>query len=218
MARISIFADESGNFDFSRKRDASRYFILTTIACPGYGVGDALLALRRDMAWEGIGVDSEFHATTDRLEVRARVFALLQRHPFRVDATILDKAKAQPKTRTSDETFYQYAWYYHLKHIAPRIVRANDELFVVGASLGTKKKRTLMHNAVREVVQQVTPTVHYRTASWSAQSEPCLQVADYCCWAVSRKWERGITAEYDLIAPRIATEYDLWSRGTKLYY
>jgi hypothetical protein len=29
---------------------------------------------------------------------------------------------------------------------------------------------------------------------------------------------RGITAEYDLIAPRIATEFDLWSRGTRLYY
>jgi len=139
MARISLFADESGNFDFSRKRDASRYFILTTIACPGYGVGDALLALRRDMAWEGLGVDLEFHATTDKLEVRARVFALLQQHPFRVGTTILEKAKSQPKTRTSDEVFYQYAWYYHLKHVAPRIVRPNDELFVVGASLGTKR-------------------------------------------------------------------------------
>lgn len=218
MARISIFADESGNFDFSRKNGASRYFILTTVSCPDFGVGDALLDLRRELAWAGIGVESEFHATTDKLEVRARVFDLLQQYDFRVDATILEKAKAQPKTRTSDEVFYRYAWYYHMKHVAPRIVREHDELFVVGASLGTKKKRTLMHNAVRDVVQQVTPTVHYRTASWAAQSEPCLQVADYCCWAISRKWERGITEEYDRIAPRIATEFDLWRRGTKVHY
>jgi hypothetical protein len=22
-------------------------------------------------------------------------------------------------------------------------------------------------------------------------SDPCLQVADYCTWAIQRKWERG---------------------------
>lgn len=218
MARVSIFADESGNFDFSLRPGASRYFILTTVACADYSVGDALLQLRRQLAWEGLGVNSEFHATTDSLDVRARVFALLRQHDFRVDATILEKAKAQPQTRTTDETFYQYAWYYHLRRLASRIVRPNDEMFVVGASLGTKKKRVLMHNAVRDVVRQVAPTVHYRTASWSADSEPCLQVADYCCWALSRKWERNNTSDYDLIASKVASEYDLWRTGTTRYY
>jgi hypothetical protein len=73
MPRISVFADESGNFDFSRKQGASRYFILTTIACPSFQVGDALLRLRREIAWEGHGTDSEFHATTDTQAVRDRV-------------------------------------------------------------------------------------------------------------------------------------------------
>lgn len=218
MPRISLFADESGNFDFSRKNGASRYFILTTVACPDLRVGDELLALRRDLAWRGLGLDTEFHATADALPVRAEVFALLRRHRFRVDATILEKAKAQPQTRLSEETFYRYAWYFHLKHVAPRICRGNDELFVVGASLGTKKKRGLMHAAVKEVVQQVTPTVHYRTASWAAQSEPCLQVADYCCWAMARKWERGDCSAYDLVKDKIGSEFDVWRRGTHLYY
>jgi hypothetical protein len=45
-----------------------------------------------------------------------------------------------------------------------------------------------------------------------------LQVADYCSWAVSRKWERGVHAEYDLIAAKIRSEFDLWARGTVHYY
>ena len=45
MPRISVFADESGNFDFSAKKGASRYFILTTIACPDFSVGDAIADL-----------------------------------------------------------------------------------------------------------------------------------------------------------------------------
>lgn len=217
MERVHVFADESGNFDFSRKQGASRYFILTTVVCE-YEVGNALLDLRRELAWNGHGHTSEFHATDDSLPVRARVFDLLQTLDFRVDATILEKSKAQPQTRVSEETFYQYAWYYHMRRLVPLVSRPGDELFVVGASLGTKKKRKLMHQAVSNVVAQVAPRATYRTAFWAADSEPCLQVADYCCWAISRKWERGIRAEFDLIAPRVCSEFDLWARGNTHYY
>ena len=217
MPRIHVFADESGNFDFSRKPGASRYFILTTVVCE-YTVGNALLDLRRELAWEGHGHMSEFHATSDTLPVRARVLDLLRCHDFRVDVTLLEKSKAQPQTRVSDETFYQYAWYYHMRRLARRVATPEDELFVVGASLGTRKKRKLMHQAVANVVAQVAPGTSYHTASWAADSEPCLQVADYCCWAVSRKWERGIHAEYDLISGKIKSEFDLWAHGTVHYY
>lgn len=87
MARRNIFADESGNFDFSRKPGASKYFILTTVTMGSYAAGDALLQLRRDMAWDGLGLISEFHATTDAQAVRDRVFEALRAHDFRIDAT-----------------------------------------------------------------------------------------------------------------------------------
>lgn len=218
MPRISVFADESGNFDFSRKQGASRYFILTTIACPNFDVGDALLRLRREIAWEGHGTDSEFHATTDAQAVRDRVFQVLQAHSFRVDSTILEKAKANPQTRTSEARFYKLAWWLHMKHVAPRIVLPHDELFVVGASLGVKKKRALMHDAVRDVIARVSPTTSFRTASWNAHSEPCLQVADYCCWALARKWEQGDERSYALIQNKIRSEFDVFQSGRRLYY
>ena len=218
MARISVFADESGNFDFVRKPGASKYFILTTVTVRGFEVGEALLRLRRDLAWDGLGGDSEFHATDDKQAVRDRVFDMLRGIDFRVDATIFEKAKAQPQTRTTPERFYQYAWFYHLRHVVPRVVRRGDELFVCGASVGTKKKRKLMHEAVKDVVRQVARGIEYRTAYWMASSEPCLQVADYCCWAVSRKWEGGDDRSHRLIAPKIGSEFDIWERGTMLYY
>ncbi|HET6765090.1 MAG TPA: DUF3800 domain-containing protein [Longimicrobiaceae bacterium] len=218
MARKYIFADESGNFDFSRKPGASRYFILTTIACHSCAPGDALLNLRRELVWDGHGLASEFHATDDTQAVRDRVFETIAGAAFQVDVTILEKSKALPRIRATDELFYRYAWYLHLKHVAPRFARPCDELLVVGASLGTRKKRNAMHTAVHEVVQQVTPTATFRVAAWAAHSDPCLQVADYCCWALSRKWERGDTRSYDLISRKIATEFEVFARGTEHHY
>ncbi len=218
MTRQYVFADESGNFDFSRNAGASRYFILTTVITLDCAVGERLQTLRRELAWEGLGLATDFHASTDAQAIRDRVFAVIAGFDFRVDVTVLEKAKASPAIRPTDERFYQHAWYYHMKHLAPRVAMAHDELLVVGASLGTRKRRQVFHAAVEDVVRQTSPTVAYRVASWEAVSDPCLQVADYCSWAVQRKWESGDSRSYLLIASKITSEYDLFATGTTLHY
>lgn len=43
-------------------------------------------------------------------------------------------------------------------------------------------------------------------------------LADYCLWAVYRKWERGDDVNYSKIAGKVKTEFDLWAAGWKTYY
>lgn len=145
------------------------------------------------------------------------VFALISRHDFRVDATILEKAKAVTH-RQQDESFYELAWFLHLKHVAPRVAWADDELFVVSAAVATKKKRALMGRAVSDAVQQTARSAVALTTYRPAASDPCLQVADYCCWAIQRKWERGDPRSHVLIQDKIQTEFDAFSWGTRRYY
>ena len=219
MGRVHVFADEAGNFDFSPQPGASRYFILTTVTMDDFGAGDALLSLRRQLAWEGHrqGTD-DFHATEELQAVRDRVFAELVQWNFQVDCTVLEKRKALPHLAADDVKFYRMAWYLHFKHVAPLVARRGDELLVMGASLGTKKKRANFHQAIEDVVDRATNGVDFRTVSWSGASDPCLRVADYCCWALQRKWERGDERSYDLIRPKIRSEFDAFRKGSKLYY
>jgi hypothetical protein len=56
MGRVYVFADEAGNFDFPRASGATRYFILGTITTSDASAGEALLDLRRELAWEGVGL------------------------------------------------------------------------------------------------------------------------------------------------------------------
>jgi hypothetical protein len=130
-----VFADEAGNFDFSRGSGASRYFILCTVASSHCEVADSLLALRRDLGWRG-----------------------------------------------------------------------------------TKKARGALHTAVDDVVRQLSPCRSHRVAFWPADSDPCLQVADYCTWAIQRKWERADERSHTLISPKIRSEFDVWQRGVINYY
>jgi len=192
MAERYVFSDEAGNFDFSRGSGASRYFILGTVTANDCRIGDELLQLRRDMGWRGVHLDKVFHATEDPQKVRDEVFGVLSQGDFRIDATILEKSKAQTHLQ-NERALYKMAWYLHFKHVAPTVATKADRLFVVASSLGTKKKRATFHGAVDEVV-------------------------DYCVWAIQRKWEREDRRSYDLIKDKIASEFDVWSIGPTHYY
>src|SRR5436309_912511 len=108
MSRTHIFADESGNFDFSRGRGASRYFILASITLEDcVNVNTQFLQLRHAMAWEGHDHPGPFHAATDPTPVRNRVFGIIEALDLTIDAVVVEKAKAMPSFRPFEERFYQ---------------------------------------------------------------------------------------------------------------
>ncbi len=216
--RKYIYADESGDFKFSNHHRVSRYFILTTVLIDDHNIELAMLDLRRELVWNGTKLPREFHATEDSQLVRDKVFEVLNRYDFRIDATVLNKRKAYPGIRNSEEQFYRYACFYHMKYVAPRVASTDDELLVIAASIGTRRKLDDFRAAVEGVLKLTSPTQAVQIDAWPAAVDPCLQVADYCCWAIQRKWERGDCRSYDLIKDKIRSEYDLFARGTRSYY
>ena len=131
----------------------------------------SLTDLRHDLAWGGIDHPGPFHACQDPAPVRARVYAAIAPFQFTVDTIVLEKSKAQPHIRQSDERFYQYAWYYLMKHVAPLLTRRGDDLLVVASSVANKKKkRQAFHDGVADVMRQVAG-VRARTACWDGSSE-----------------------------------------------
>lgn len=218
MARVYVFGDEAGNLDFRIGQGASRYFVVGTVTIDDCSAGDQLIALRRELAWQGVALESTFHASEDQQVVRDEVFRLLAQCNLRIDATILEKRKTQPHLQADKEHFYKFAWYYHFKYVAPLIARPKDELLVVAASIGTKKRRKGIRIGIEDVVWQSARTSTWQVAFWPAESDPCLQIADYCTWAIQRKWESGDARSYSLIQNMIRSEYDLFKTGSQTYY
>lgn len=218
MAKKYIFSDEAGCFTFNRNQNVSKYFIICTIVLSDLSVAADLVKLRRKMIWEGAPVGDFFHATADKQEVRDRVYAAIQPHDVRIQATICEKAKAQPHLTSTRARFYKYPWYYTLKHGVAPLVDAGDELLVTAASIGSKKERTTYCSELDDVVNQTMKATRWAVDFRPSYCDPCLQVADYCAWAIQRKWERGDTRSYDLISHLVTREYDLWGHGQKLYY
>jgi hypothetical protein len=221
MPNKYVFADEAGCFTFKTKAGASKYFLLCSVTTEDCAVASKLLDIRRDLCAND-GEDEErdkLHATADAQATRDQVFAALADCNFRVDATLLEKRKAQPQTRTDDPTFYRYAWYYHFKHVGPLVLPDNGKLLITAAALGHKRTRAAFKAGVNNGVQQSqVPRERWAVSFMDSAKEPMLWVADYCAWAIQRKWEMADTRSYDLISAKISSEFDLWSAGRTYHY
>lgn len=207
--------------NFSRKRNASRYFIVCAMKMDNCELGHDLLRLRRDLLWDNVPIPDYFHATKDTPYVRDRVYEVLNQHDFEIYAQILEKSKAQRQIRESQHRFYKRAWYYLFRHTMRRIIpRLDDQLMVTTASIGVKKGQADFSDAIRDVLEQTQKidAGSWRASFCSSASDPLLQAADYCTWAIQRKWERGDERAYDRVRQKIKYEFDLWGRGDKHYY
>lgn len=218
MSQVFLFADEAGCLTFKRHQGASKYFVLCTLFTDDCRLSNELLDIRRSLAISGDPERDKLHATSDKQEVRDRTFAVLQKYQFRIDATILEKSKAQPQTRIDEPTFYQYAWYYHFKHIGPAFTHNGDKLLITAAALGSKKTKAAFKQGVNNTLQQTTPRDQWEVAFMESSQDPLLWAADYCAWAIQRKWEKDDDRSYAMIKDKINTEFDLWSRGTIHHY
>jgi Protein of unknown function (DUF3800) len=218
MAEKYVFADEAGCFTFSRGPNISMYFIICTVTMSELSVGQALAELRRILVWEKQPVGDYFHATSDAQVVRDRVYEVIVRHNIKIQVTICEKAKADPSLTTNKSRFYKYPWFYTFKHGIAPFIKEGDDVLVTAASIGTKKEKLAFTNELEDVLTQTVRVGRWAVDFRPSQCDPCLQVADYCAWAIQRKWERGDTRSYDLIKHLVTREYDLWSRGTKLHY
>jgi hypothetical protein len=217
MSDLFLFADEAGDFTFRRQSGASRYFILCTLTTVDAGLSHDLLQIRRGLILAGESDRDRLHATEDKQHVRDRVFACLGDYSFRVDATVLEKSKAPSHIRTNDAQFYQVAWFHHFRRVGPIVLGQADRLLLTAASLGTNKTRAAFKQGFNNAIQQVADRARWQTSFMESAKDPLLWAADYCAWAIQRKWERADDRSYRLIQPRIRSELDLW-RGTTEHY
>lgn len=94
-----------------------------------------------------------------------------------------------------------------------------SEVLVFIASLHTGKQKVAMEKAVKKTLSRMLPSnAKYRLISHSAKANMDIQIADYCAWALFKKWTDNERRPYSIIKPAIVSEFDIFQRGKTLYY
>ncbi|MEQ9308017.1 MAG: DUF3800 domain-containing protein [Balneolaceae bacterium] len=216
---LYVFLDESGNLDFSKS--GSEHFIITSLLLerpfPCY---NDLIELRYDLLELGHELEL-FHATEDRQMVRNKVFEIINANlnEIRLDSLIVRKRRTATVLQ-GYKKFYPEMVGYLLRFVLKKIeMNEYDQIIVVTDTIPLQKKKSIIEGETKRVLKELIPKEkEFKVMHHSSKSNVSLQVVDYCCWAIFRKWERNDTRSYDLIREALASEFDIFRNGKINYY
>ncbi len=215
-----VFLDEGGDFGFKEK--GSKYFTLTAVVKDRpFSIHNALSELKYDLYEQNRGQEY-FRCTEDEQEIRNMVFERIVKGlpSLRIHSLIIEKRKTFPALYPQ-EKFYPMMLGYLIKWIA---VNASlglpwRELIVITDTIPDKGKSKIIEKTVKQTLARVLPPdKRYQIHHHASKSCFGLQIADYCNWAIGRKWTYGDLRSYNLIERSIKSEYDIFQTGETLYY
>lgn len=216
---LYIFLDEAGNLDFSP--NGTKYFLLTsTTKERPFLAYKEMTELKYDLVEQGLNIEY-FHASEDSPAIRRQVFEIIldRLNGIRIDSLIIEKRKTGPAL-CREERFYPEMLGYLLKYILNGYnLSAYSEVIVFTDRIPVNKKRKAIEKAVKITLSKQLPKdVRYRIFHHDSKSNMDLQIADYCNWAVYRKWDKGDDLFYKGLKPAIRSEFDMFRSGTRYYY
>lgn len=223
---VYLYIDEAGNFDFSKT--GSKFLILTCVALrrPFTHIMDLSVikysCLERGLDPKRCRNYHEFHANEDSWKVKGAVYDIIsgQIDGARVYSVVLRKNMTNPVLR-SPEKLYAKAFEWLTGYVASHEgITADNMAIAVTDYINFKGKNDALRVALMQYMERRFDSrgIESRLYQHQSQSDLNLQVADYCCWAIQRKWEKGDTTAYDKIKHLVKGEGDLFKNGDKVYY
>jgi hypothetical protein len=212
---LYIFLDEAGNLDFSK--NGTRYFVLAGVVKERpFHAYKELTELKYDLVQGGMGLEY-FHAAEDNQSTRNQVFDIIEKNlaDVAVDAIIVEKQKVA-RGLHADEQFYPKVLGTLLREILRQHVLAElAEVIVFTDSLPVMRKRGAVEKGVKMTLAAMLPgSVRYRVLHHASKSNMDLQIADYCTWAIYRKWNRQDARSFQRVKAAVRREWDVLEAGT----
>ena len=99
-------------------------------------------------------------------------------------------------------------------HCANDNRHVRGRVFVITDTIPVNRKRRAIERGIQGALATMLPSgMKYRMLHHNSRSHYGLQVADYCCWAIHRKWQTGESGWFDHIKPAVRSESDIFREG-----
>lgn len=202
-----IFLDESGNLDF--KSSGTRYFIMTSVSMVRpFTICRDLDSYKHDCLENGLDIEY-FHCAEDPARVRENIFDRVagRLEDIRIDSLVVDKSETDPGRREERLLYYETLTRL-LKDIVPKEWKTGAEkIIAITDTIPVRNPKKIIEKSIKTSLAEDLPkAITYQVSHHSSRSHYGLQVADYCCWAMFRKWERQETHYYDLVSKAVRSE------------
>lgn len=218
-----IFLDESGDlgFDFSKKK-TSQYFIISFLF-----IGNEKEKKRKEKKatdkiikkiFNGFSKkEIKFHPNTlhaykEKPKTRDRVFNLLNEREISIISIYLNKNKVYTHLQDEKQVLYNYVTNILLDRVCTKkLIPLNEKIYLIASRRETNKFLNENFKSYLEKQTKNNHKVNIEIQIKTPQEEKCLQIIDFICWAIYRKYEHNDESYYNLFKKQIIEENPLFS-------
>ena len=131
--------------------------------------------------------------------------ALLTRTGWNFASIVVDKPRVNPSLYDAFR-FYPKFLSMVLRFIFKgRLLRGTSQVLIYTDTLPfTKRQALAVEVAIKTECKADLGGIPFQVCHHRRESNAWLQIADYCCWGMCRKWEHGDVTTYNVLRPRLA--------------
>jgi hypothetical protein len=207
MSTLHLHLDESGDLNFSPR--GSRYYLFAAVwTYNPLPLAIQLQLLRFRLLKQGSNIE-KFHASSDHGRIRQLVISKILSYPdWKFAAVVVQKNKVPPKDREHLGSFYSRFATMPLSLVLRGPIREHaHNLLVYTDRFPGQCNRELTEKAIKIACRAELPDgFPFHVYHHASASNLWLQVADYCAYAIARKWEQGDSSLYTSLQHHLAKE------------
>jgi len=229
---LYIFVDEAGDFDFSSK--GSKHYMFTFLAKRRpFNLHEYISNYRYSLLERNLDpfidkrLDIEaFHACEDNSHVKNELFNIIStfdESSVKAYSYVLDKPKVLPDKRAQKDKFY-------IDNLSFAIQKLLDELqidknfVIITDRLPVQKNKNKQVGALKKGIKEylknkkLDKQIRYDIFHHCSASSANLQIVDYICWAIFRKFERNDDTYYKRVEKYLIKIDEMTKDRKKVHY
>ena len=212
---LFAFLDESGNYQFTNAHPNFLVYAAVVTSTPGLFCQE-FSNLKYELHAQGTCLE-RFHACEDAQVVRNRVFGIISPSTgYAVHSVVVRKNRVNP-------VLHKYGVYSIAYRTLLRYLVGSwniDRVCIVVDTVPDKGQQITLEATLKARTAEVMTArvIPFSIEHHTSCSHTLLQVADYCAWAIYRKWANNDNRSYAHIQSRIRNEFDIFASGNTTYY
>jgi hypothetical protein len=216
---LHIALDEGGDLNF-RPNGSKFYSFAAAWTYDPAPLASALTSLRFGLLKIGDDIPS-FHATEDKQAHRDQFVQAITAHTnWNFAAIVVEKRKVNPSIRQPERFYPQFAGMVLSFVFKGCLATGTTQVVTCTDTLPVAKKRDAITKMFKQSARANLPQgCRFDIYHHPRASNKWVQTADYCCWAVYRKWEKNDDRTYQQLRARLKrAELNITDRGDGTTY
>ncbi|CAA6800305.1 MAG: Unknown protein [uncultured Campylobacterales bacterium] len=210
---LYIFVDEAGDMDFSLN-GSTHYMFTFLIKRRPFNLHEHIANYRYSLLERNLNpfIDKRlnieaFHACEDNSYVKNELFNIIStfdENNVKVYSYILEKPKVDPIKRKEKDRFYIENLSFAIQKLLDKL-EINKNFIIITDRLPVQNNKNKQIGALKKGIKEYLKSkelhtkIRYDIFHHSSASSVNLQIVDYICWAIFRKFERNDESYYKRI-------------------